>query len=238
MKKYLIFIGSLLILFSPLSSQSDTKKEIGKIIYLEGKVELKSSEGWNVAKINDLILNTTSIKTAPGAIAEIKWENGTSTSVEPESLISAEDVYKMSSSNAVAKTESIFSRFKNLFKSTSDAKRAEEGGIRRSKAIVDSIPGENEVYWKEIKEVSYNDASYLYERGNYPEAIWAFKSFLDQKPLDPMAKYAMFALGHSYILVNNQPKAREVFEKFVIRYSNDELKPEAELVLSALPSIN
>ena len=57
---------------------------------------------------------------------------------------------------------------------------------------------------------------------------------LSQKPDDPMAKYAWFAEGHSYIMVNNPVRAKEIFESFVSRYPGDALKPYAERVLAKL----
>jgi hypothetical protein len=49
-----------------------------------------------------------------------------------------------------------------------------------------------------------------------------------------MSKYAMFALGHSYIMVNNNVKAKETFEKFVVKYASDGMKTDAEQILTKL----
>ena len=80
----------------------------------------------------------------------------------------------------------------------------------------------------------FNDAYSLYEAGNYSKAITVLHDFIDQKPDDENIKYAFFALGHSYIMTNNTIKAKEIFERFAIKYSGDELAKEAELISSQL----
>jgi hypothetical protein len=49
-----------------------------------------------------------------------------------------------------------------------------------------------------------------------------------------MAPFAEFALGHSYVMVNNPVRAKEIFEGIVARYPNDPLKGEAEKILAGL----
>jgi len=56
--------------------------------------------------------------------------------------------------------------------------------------------------------------------------------------MSEMAKYATFALGHSYLRINNQVKARELFEQFILKYSNDELRVQAESVLAKFPAVH
>jgi len=208
--------------------------DLGKIVYLEGQVELGKKDSWYKAKIGSVIKSDESLKTYPNAMVEILWNNDSKTTIEENSEMEINTLFESSSTAVAQETEGIFSRFKNLFKSNSKKAKAEEGGIRRSKAESDSVPNSKSMYWKEINEVSYQDAAKFYENGDYLKAITAFKSFLNQQPTDKMAKYAMFALGHSYIMVNNNTKAKETFEKFVVRYANDGMKGDAEQILTKL----
>jgi TolA-binding protein len=53
-----------------------------------------------------------------------------------------------------------------------------------------------------------------------------------------MAKYAMFALGHSYLKINNQQKAKDIFEQFIAKYNSDDLRAQAETVLAKFVASN
>jgi TolA-binding protein len=209
-------------------------KDLGKIVYLEGQVELGKNDSWYKAKIGSVVKSDESLKTYPNAMVEIQWSNDGKTTIEENSEMTISTLFESNSTEVAIETEGIFSRFKNLFKSSSKNAKAEEGGIRRSKAESDSVPNAKSMYWKQINEVSYQEAANFYENGDYLKAITSFKSFLNQKPTDKMAKYAMFALGHSYIMVNNNTKAKETFEKFVVRYANDGMKGDAEQILTKL----
>lgn len=217
-----------------MAHSSNDVKELGKIVYLEGNVEINSGDDWIKATIGASLTELHTLRTHANAMVEILWDNNTKTILEEESEMQVKVIYESSSPEVVEETEGVFSRFKNLFTTSSKKARAEEGGIRRNKVKADTLPNPESMYWKEIKEVSYEEAAVLYENGDYVKAISAFKSFLNQKPLDKMSKYAMFALGHSYIMVNNNAKAKETFEKFVVKYANDGMKTDAEQILTKL----
>ena len=89
---------------------------------------------------------------------------------------------------------------------------------------------DNKISLEELKKLA--EESF----GDFVKAVYAFKTFLDQKPMNEMAKYATFALGHSYLKINNQVKARELFEQFILKYSSDELRTQAESVLAKFPA--
>lgn len=207
---------------------------LGKITYMEGKVDILSGTTTIPAKINAELSDGQSIKTGPKSTVEISWNNGAKTSVEPSANYTLKDLHAKSKNQSVAQTESVFANFKKTFSNAGASRRAEEGGIRRSQVKQDTVPDGTKLYWKEDQEMTYEDASRYYEKADYVKAIWAFKVFLDQRPMDTMSKYAMFALGHSYIMVNNPVKAKETFEKFIIKYSSDALKDQAVQVLSKL----
>ena len=231
----------LALLFSALTvsiAQNAANNQVGKVTYMEGQATLAQGSQSLQITINTPVYYLQTIKTAAKSIVEITWSNGAKTTVEPSSIYLVKDLYDQSNSKALAQSESVFSGFKKVFRSANESRRAEEGGIRRSKVVADSLPKPDQLYWKEDKEISFEEASAIYEKGDYVKSVWAFKTFLDQKPMDSMAKYATFALGHSYLMVNNQVKAREVFEKFIVKYSNDDLKNQAEMVLAKIPASN
>jgi len=215
MKRYLLF---LLMLFS-----ANLSAQIGKVIYLEGGVVIDRK----LVAIGDSVYSHQLIRTYDKSLAEIQWFSGGKTVVEAGSSYSIQEL----SENRVKSPD--FSAFKKIFKSAGESHRAEEGGIRRSK-VGDTLPDPNAFYWKEEAEVSFETASALYERGDYVLAATAFKTFLNQKPFDPMAKYALFALGHCYTVLNNGIRAKEVFETFIARYADDALKSQAEVIITKL----
>lgn len=234
------FILQLLLFttITSLSAQNPVNNQVGKITYMEGQAQLLQGSQSLPVNINTPVLYLQTIKTSAKSIVEITWTNNSKTTVEPSSMYLVKDLYDQSNSKALAQSESVFSGFKKVFRSANESRRAEEGGIRRSKVAADSMPKPDQLYWKEDREISFEEASAIYEKGDYVKSVWAFKTFLDQKPMDSMAKYATFALGHSYLMVNNQVKAREIFEKFIVKYSNDDLKNQAEMVLAKFPASN
>jgi TolA-binding protein len=233
MRNFLILVLCVFS-FNAFANFSMVAKEVGKIVYMEGNVEISSGDEWTKATIGTVLSDLHIIRTHANAMVEILWDNNTKTVLEEESEMKVNVIYESSSPEVVEETEGVFSRFKNLFKSSSKKARAEEGGIRRNQVKADTVPNPESMYWKEINEITYEEAALYYENGDYVKAISAFKSFLNQKPLDKMSKYAMFALGHSYIMVNNNAKAKETFEKFVVKYANDGMKTDAEQILTKL----
>ncbi|MEP7322245.1 MAG: hypothetical protein ABI761_10005 [Saprospiraceae bacterium] len=219
-------------------AQKPTAAQLGKVTYMEGKAEVLTGQASTPVSINSLLYANQSIKTAAKSMVEISWSNGSKTTVEPLSSYSVSELYSQSGGQALAQSESVFAGFKKAFQAAGESKRVEAGGIRRSKSKVDSLPAIDQLYWKEDKEITFDEASAFYDKGDYVKAVWAFKTFLDQKPMNEMAKYATFALGHSYLRINNQVKARELFEQFILKYSNDELRTQAEAVLAKFPAVH
>jgi len=219
-------------------AQNSVNNQVGKISYMEGQAQLLSGSQSIPVSINTPVYYLQTIKTAAKSIVEINWSNGSKTTVEPLSMYFVKDLYDQSNSKTLAQSESVFSGFKKVFRAANESRRAEEGGIRRTKVAADTLPKPDQLYWKEDREITFDEATAIYEKGDYVKSVWAFKTFLDQKPMDGMAKYATFALGHSYLMVNNQIKAREIFEKFIVKYSNDDLKNQAEMVLAKFPVSN
>lgn len=233
MKNFLIM---LFVLFVGGISQAQTTDAaaVGKVVYYEGKVELGTGDKWTPVKINSIVARNQTIRTVGDAMAEISWSNGTKSIVGPNSKLTIQALLAGSTSNAKAGTEGVFTGFKMMFNEGPGKKRSEEGGIRRSEVEEQKTPGKDEIYWKEDKEINFSEAYSLYENKEFGKAIAALQAFLNQKPKDEMAKYAMFALGHSYIMSNNPIKAKEIFEQFVAQYPTDALKADADKVLKAL----
>ncbi len=235
--KYLFIIFAASFGYS-MSTAAQSNVQLGKVTYMEGNSQLVAGATTIAVKINTIVYGNQQIKTAPKSIVEIQWSNGAKTTVEPSSVYNVQDLFSQSSGQALAQSEGVFSGFKKIFREASESKRSEVGGIRRAKGDVDSITSPDKLYWKEDKEITFEEASTFYERGDYVKAVWAFKTFLDQKPMNEMAKYAMFALGHSYLKINNQTKAKELFELFISKYSNDDLRSQAESVLAKFVAAN
>jgi TolA-binding protein len=226
----LVFFFSCSALFAQLSNNA----QVGKIIYMEGNVEVNSGGSWNAATINTPLNLNQSIRTSPGALAEISWISGSKTTIEPSSTYDVKVLFEGASNTAKTETESVFSGFMKVFKSSSESKRSEEGGIRRNQAEVRAKPDQDDMYWKLDDEMTFEEASQQYVQQEYAKAIVSLQSFINQKPRDGMVKYAIFAMGHSYIMINNTVKAREVFQDFISQYYNDPLSEEAEKVLAKL----
>lgn len=212
--------------------------QLGKVVYLEGTAQAIAGNTMTPIKVNTVLFNNQTIKTAAKSIVEIQWSNGSKTTVEPLSSYAVQSLFDHSGGQALAQSENLFAGFKKIFKEATDSKRAELGGIRRSKAKADTINNPDQTYWKEDKEISFEEASVYYEKGDYVKSVWAFRTFLDQKPMDTMAKYAMFALGHSYLKINNQAKAKDIFEQFIAKYNSDDLRTQAETVLAKFVASN
>lgn len=227
MKSFLLAFAVALISLTAISQST------GKIIYYEGKVEIGNGKDWLPVKLNSEVKKEQRIRTMGSGLAEILWSNGSKTIVGPNSNQSISDLLAASSSKVKTETEGVFTGFKAKVNTKAGAKRTEEGGIRRDEAESEE-KGKETVYWKEDKEISFEEAYSIYESKDYGKAIAALQAFLNQKPKDEMARYAMFALGHSYIMSNNNIKAKEIFQNFIALYPNDPLKGDAEQVLLKL----
>lgn len=215
-------------------AQSGDTTRVGKIVYLEGRVEVGNDASWTPARMNTPLRRNQHIRTPGDGMAEILWNNGAKTVVGPNSRQPVQTLFNGSAGKSKSETEGMFNDFKRMFSSTNDSRRAEEGGIRRSMAVVQQRQASDEIYWKEDREISYEEAVAFYEADDYARAIAAFQAFLHQKPTHEMARFAQFALGHSYVMVNNPARAAEIYEDFVTRYPSDPLKAEAEKILARL----
>lgn len=230
MKHTLLILHFLMISAWSFAQSADTAT-VGKIVYFEGKVEVGSEPNWLRAKINAPVKKNQFVRTGPDAMAEILWSNGTKTVMGPNSRSDVRGLLAGSSGKSKAATEGVFTNFQNAFKTGPGAKRSQEGGIRRAQK---EPLTRDEIYWKSDQEITFDDAYALYEQKDYAKAIAALQAFLMQKPNHEMAPYAQFALGHSYIMSNNDLKAKEVFTDFVNRYPTDALRSEAEKVILKL----
>jgi TolA-binding protein len=221
----------LLVLVSQTGlAQSDTTTA-GMITYYEGKVELGKDPTWVRAKIKSPVKRNQWIKTSAEAMVEVKWLNGSSSVVGPNSKVEVKALALASNGNSRTATEGVFGDFMNVFKSGTGNTRSEEGGIRRDN---DEQSEPEEVYWKREGIITFDQAFSVYEQKSYSQAIPGLHAYIDQNPKSENTKYAYFALGHCYIMANNPIRAREIFKSFVIMYANDPLKADAEKVLELL----
>jgi TolA-binding protein len=211
-------------------TQADTTTA-GNIMYYEGKVELGKDPTWVRAKIKAPVKRNQWVKTSPEAMVEIKWLNGTTSVVGPNTKVEVKALAQASNGNGKSATEGVFGEFMNVFKSGGSNTKSEEGGVRRD----DTEQVEpDEVYWKREGIITFEQAFSVYEQKSYTQAIPGLHAYIDQNPKAVNTKYAYFALGHCYIMANNPIKAKEIFKSFVIVYANDPLKADAEKVLELL----
>lgn len=229
MKNILILLACVLAAGSSLA-QADTTTA-GNILYYEGKVEIGKDASWTRAKIKAPVKRNQWIKTSPEAMVEIKWLNGSSTVVGPNSKVEVKALAQASNGNGKAATEGVFGEFMNVFKSSNGARQSEEGGIRRDN---EEQKEPDEVYWKHEGIITFEQAFSVYEKKSYSQAIPGLHAYIDQNPKAENTKYAYFALGHCYIMANNPLKAKDIFKSFIIIYANDPLKADAEKVLELL----
>jgi TolA-binding protein len=229
MKTVIFFFACVLALQSSFA-QSDTITA-GNITYYEGKVELGKDPTWVRAKIKAPVKRNQWIRTSAEAMVEIKWVNGTTSVVGPNSKVEVKALAQASNGNTKSATEGVFGDFMNVFKSGNGNTKSEEGGIRRDNEE-QSEP--EEVYWKREGIITFEQAFSVYEQKSYSQAITGLHAYIDQNPKAENTKYAYFALGHCYVMANNPIKAREIFKSFVIIYANDPLKADAEKVLELI----
>lgn len=226
------FIFLIALMFAGMAgmAQADTTTA-GNVLYYEGKVEIGKDPTWTRAKIKAPVKRNQWIKTAPEAMVEIKWANGSTTVVGPNTKVEVKVLAQASNSNSKVATEGVFGEFMNVFKTTGGARQSEEGGIRRDN---DEQKEPDEVYWKHEGIITFEQAFSVYESKSYTQAIPGLHAYIDQNPKAENTKYAFFALGHCYIMANNPIKAKEIFKNFIIVYANDPLKADAEKVLELL----
>ena len=113
--KTLILCLFLSAIFSlQLLAQSGT--QLGKVVYLEGAAQAIAGNSVTPLKVNTVLYNNQTIKTAAKSIVEIQWSNGSKTSVEPLSSYSVQSLFDQSGGQALAQSENVFAGFKKIFK--------------------------------------------------------------------------------------------------------------------------
>ncbi|MFY7972609.1 MAG: outer membrane protein assembly factor BamD [Flavobacteriales bacterium] len=233
MKRLALCLVLSVIAICAFAQGADTTR-IGKIVYYEGKVEVGPEGKMMPAKINTAVRKNSMVRTTGDAVAEITWNNGKKSVVGPNSKVNANALMASSGSAAKSNTEGVFTGFNKVFQENNSKKRSEEGGIRRSETVTRDKASDSEMYWKSDREISFEEAYSIYENKEYAKAISAFHAFLNQKPNDENARYAHFALGHCYIMSDNNLKAKEIFESFLIQYPTDPLRADAEKIIAQL----
>lgn len=229
-----IIAGLISIVFSVNTAWAELGDPIGKIIYLEGKVEVSQDDAWIPVNVNHQLLSTHSIRTPGNGMVEILWESGQKTIIGPNSSLQVGELAAAQKNDSKTKTAGITTNFRRMFIETADAGRKEEGGIRRSKGVVGTETGDDGLYWKQEREISFEEAAAIYEAGEYPKAIAAFHAFLQQKPDHEQAPLAIFGIGHAYLEVNNPLMAKQVFEDFLLRYPAHNLSNDVRGLLQNL----
>jgi TolA-binding protein len=226
--------AAALTLSAPSVTAQEESKPLGKIIYLEGKVEIWHNEVWQQAKMNHLLYAANTMRTPGNGMSEVQWNDGTKTIIGPGSEISIGILAERSSSAKTENQQNLMSNFKRMFMETADATRKEEGGIRRSKGESITESGNDGLFWKQEREISFDDASAIYAAGDYVKAISALHAFLQQKPDHDQAPMALAALGQAYIEVNNPLKAAEIFQDFLQKYPTHSAGDDVRQMLAQL----
>ena len=230
--------GALLaICFSFITAFSfaqTTGTPVGKIIYLEGKVEVSADDAWMPAKMNHQLLATQSIRTTGNGMAEIQWTSGSKSVVGPNSALNVGELAKGQSAEKKSAATGSLTSFKRMFTESTASARKEEGGIRRNKAVMDETAGSDGIYWKQEREITFEEAAEFYTSEDYGRAISALNAFLQQKPEHEKAPMAWVAMAHAYIEVNNLPKARQLFEAFLDQYPDHALSGDVRQTLAQL----
>ncbi len=206
---------------------------VGNIIYLEGAIRVQQSGKWGNAQIKQQLHQGDAIETGSDGSVEIKWVNGSRTTLEAGRRQDINSLFASSGKNAKSSSEGMWASFKQMFKKGAN-ERQSEGGIRRAMADLNENAGKGDLYFKLDPEVNFDSASALYQNQQYPKAAQAFRLFLEQRPKDPHARMAMFALGHCYVEMNNIPDAKRTLQSFVEKYGDDELASQARALLEKL----
>lgn len=204
---------------------------VGEITYMEGTVRIQNNGAWAPAQMKMKVAIGQNIETGSDGSVEIRWTNSSKTVLEGSRRQAIKELFENSGKNVKSGSEGFFTSFKTLFKNKG-ADKQQEGGIRRNEVEVKAQPGRNDVYWKSDEEASFETGSNFYEAQDYPKAARTFRLFLEQRPKDPRAHLAMFALGHCYLEMNNLPEAKVVFSQFADKFPEDELVEQSKQLLA------
>lgn len=200
------------------SSEQLPGKAVGTLVYFEGSVEVAhSGQDWSAAKIDQFLRPTHTIRTGSNASAEIRWSDGTSTVLGPESTQSIAALSKRAQQEVnSSEGKGVVQKFVDLF--AEEGKRADDpGGIRRGQP-----------------SVSFTEAARTYQNEHYRKAVRKLHLFLEQNPLSPEAKKVRLALGHCYLELNNPLQAKAELEAIVQTYPDHEIADRAQTVLDVL----
>lgn len=234
----LVFLFSLALSISSLaqSGSSDTSTaKMGTLVYLEGSVEVKTDDdSWTAAQIEQPLRRTEMIRTGPGATVEIKWQNGTKSAIGPQSKQEIETLYDTVRSQSGQNSGGFVEEFVELFQRDDTSSENDVGGIRRASVEMEDTPGQGELYWKTLEEVSFDDAQQAFKEQNYMMAARKFHLFVQQNPDHTMAAKAKLGMGVCYLKLNNPSQARSAFESVVSDHPDDPLSDRARKMLEQL----
>lgn len=217
-------------------AQNDTSGSsnaaVGTLVYFEGSVEVKGGGTWSSATIEQSLRRGQSLRTGPTASAEIKWQNGTTSTIGPQTTQKVGPLYDKIASAASGDGGGVVDDFVELFEGESSSS-SDVGGIRRASVETDT-PGPGELYWKTFEEVSFADAQTLFQDENYAKAARTFHLFLQQHPGHTKAPKAKLGMGLCYLKLNNPTQARSAFEALVADHPDDPLADRARKMLDRL----
>lgn len=235
-RSLLVLVLSLLL---PLSATAQSggdgssTAEVGTLIYFEGSVEIKGAEGvWSSATIEQTLQANQTLRTGPTATAEIKWKNGTESTIGPQTTQKIGPLYKDIASQSGG-SDGVVGKFVELFQGESESS-GDVGGIRRAAVEMDETPGPGEVYWKTFEEVSFAEAQKQFRQENYATAARKFHLFLQQHPDHTQAPKAKLGIGLSYLKLNNPSQARTALESLVSDHPDDPLAERAKQILDRM----
>lgn len=229
----------LLLLFAFLPfvahAQNDTNAaaEVGTLVYFEGSVEVNAGDSWSAATIEQPLRGDQALRTGPEATAEIKWKNGSTTTIGPQTTQNLGPLYEEVASQSGQDGESLVGKFVELFQGESESS-GEVGGVRRASVETEEAPGPGEVYWKTLEEVSFAEAQQEFQEENYAKATQKFHLFLQQNPNHTQAPKAKLGMGLSYLKLNNPQQARSALEALVSDHPEDPLADRARQILDGM----
>lgn len=225
------------VAFPVLTHAQDDASEstqVGTLVYFEGAVEVKSPEEvWAAATIDQPLHREQQIRTGPTARAEIKWQNGTKSTIGPQSTQTVGALYEHVDAHPGQRREGIVDKFVDLFQGQASSSD-DVGGIRRAEAEVEPQSEPGGLYWKTFEEVSFDDAQQHVQQKDYAAAARAFHLFLQQNPDHPKAPNAKLGMGLSYLKLNNPVQARSALQSLVSDYPDDPLTDRARTILDRM----
>jgi len=230
----LLLAVSLPLLTYAQSSTTGSSK-VGEVVYFEGSVEVKTTEGtWKTAKIGQPLRRSQQIRTGSAASAEVKWQNGTKSTIGPQATQEVGGLYDKVASQSAQNSDGIVGKFVDLFQGTSTSSSNDVGGIRRASVEMDEHSGPGELYWKTFEEVSFEEAQKEFRNEKYAVAAQKFHLFLQQNADHPNAAKAKLGMGLAYLKLNNPTQARSALESVVTDHPESSLADRARKILDRM----